>query len=116
LLLRVVSGVATLLQGGAILLGADHPAPIAWVTGLLIVVGGAALLVGFLTPVASAIVALGITGVALDGIPLPPLNLFEGPLSALLVVTIAAATGCLGPGAFSLDAMLFGRREVLIRR
>jgi hypothetical protein len=29
-------------------------------------------------------------------------------------VVLAAAVLCLGPGAFSVDARLFGRREVII--
>ena len=35
--------------------------------------------------------------------------------AAVLATGIAAALGLLGPGAYSVDAVLFGRREVVIR-
>jgi hypothetical protein len=42
------------------------------------------------------------------------LELFEAKLTAALATVIAVALICLGPGAFSLDARLFGRREIII--
>jgi uncharacterized membrane protein YphA (DoxX/SURF4 family) len=116
LLLRTVAGVVALVQGGAIAFGPGTSGPVAWLTALLAVASGAALLVGFVTPIASALVALGGAVVTLDMARSASVDLLADPLAALLVVTIAVATACLGPGAFSLDAWLFGRREVLIRR
>ena len=104
-----------LLQGGALLLAGDAPPPVRAIA-LIAAVGGAALLAGLLTPLACAIAATGGAAMALDAAAFAPLTHTDGPLAGLLLVTIAAATACLGPGAFSLDARLFGRREVLIRR
>lgn len=39
---------------------------------------------------------------------------FEVMLPSLFAVTIGAAIGCIGPGAFSIDARMFGRREIII--
>jgi uncharacterized membrane protein YphA (DoxX/SURF4 family) len=39
---------------------------------------------------------------------------FVNPTTATLFAAIALAVICLGPGAFSLDARLFGRREIII--
>jgi uncharacterized membrane protein YphA (DoxX/SURF4 family) len=42
------------------------------------------------------------------------LELFEAKLTTALATVIVVALVCLGPGAFSLDARLFGRREIII--
>jgi uncharacterized membrane protein YphA (DoxX/SURF4 family) len=116
LLLRIVSGAVALLQGGDIAVDVDAAGPLGWMIGLLVAASGAALLVGFLTPVASAVVAVVCAAPALLPATLTPTSLSTDRLALILTVTIAVAMTCLGPGAFSLDAWLFGRREVLIRR
>lgn len=115
-MLRAVSGVVALVQGGVIAFGPDAVGPAAWLTALLAAASGAALLLGFLTPVASGVIALGGAAITFHGPASAAVNLLADPLAALLIVAMAVATACLGPGAFSLDAWLFGRREVLIRR
>jgi len=85
-----------------------------WVVGLLAVASGALLLLGFLSKAACVLVGLGSIGVALSWFPAPPLNLFDTKLSLLFVIIMAAAIMLLGPGAFSFDARLFGRREIII--
>lgn len=105
LLLRGAAGLAALLQGGWWL------AHSAFVYGLLAIVCGAALLIGALTPIAAALVGLQSVAVALSQFPsfLP-----HTKLSAVLLAVIAVALVLLGPGAFSLDARRFGRREINI--
>jgi hypothetical protein len=58
--------------------------------------------------------ALAIIGVALPWLPAPPLSLFNSKLSLIFVGIMAVAIMLLGPGAFSLDCRLFGRREIII--
>jgi hypothetical protein len=41
-------------------------------------------------------------------------SLFDTRLATTLATSIAVAILCLGPGAFSIDARLFGRREIII--
>jgi len=78
------------------------------------IVSAIALLLGYLTPVAAALAALMTLGAGL--VWPPPLSL--GPdafrLSFALLMVIAVALVCLGPGAFSLDARNYGRREIII--
>jgi uncharacterized membrane protein YphA (DoxX/SURF4 family) len=82
-----------------------------WVVVLLTVASGVSLLVGFLTPVTCALTA---AGTVLLRIQAPTPILFDAKLATLLVAIMAAAIGFLGPGAFSLDSRLFGRREIII--
>lgn len=41
-------------------------------------------------------------------------SFLESKLAGVLLSIITAALICLGPGAFSLDSRLFGRREIII--
>jgi hypothetical protein len=73
-----------------------------------------AIFVGFLTPVTSAAATVGylVTGVSPSLMTQATNN-----ISALTAFNLAAISGALvllGPGAFSLDARLFGRREIII--
>ncbi len=69
-------------------------------------------MVGFLTPVG---VVVGLVAVAM-GLPKGSPILLDGRLAAGLIVVVAAAVALLGPGAFSVAARLFGRREISIPR
>jgi len=96
------------------LVAGGPPAPEHWPFGLLNVLSGISLLLGFLTPFASGLIALTTAGTALSWFPAPTSNLFNSPLAAMLVVIIGAAVAVLGPGAISVDCRLFGRREIII--
>ena len=84
--------------------------------GLLAIAVGALILIGFVTPVAGILASLGGVGLVLSWFPAPLSSLLVAWPMILLVVTVAIAIVCLGPGAFSLDARLFGRREIIIPR
>ncbi len=81
-------------------------------TGSLEILVGTALMIGFLTPIAGACASLDnlVNGVSW--------SLTSGGNSNAIVflylVVICVAITLLGPGAFSLDARLFGRREIII--
>jgi uncharacterized membrane protein YphA (DoxX/SURF4 family) len=114
LMLRAAVGAAAVVQGGACLVGGADPRSWAWVVGLLAVACGASLLIGLLTPLASVLVGLGSASVALSWFPAAALNLLDARSATVFVVIMAVAIFLLGPGAFSLDARLFGRREIII--
>jgi uncharacterized membrane protein YphA (DoxX/SURF4 family) len=80
----------------------------------LVIAPGCLLLIGFWTRVMAGLATIiDITGV---------FSLFPeskvGPLgittTAILATAIAAAVLCLGAGALSVDARIFGRREIVI--
>jgi uncharacterized membrane protein YphA (DoxX/SURF4 family) len=90
-------------MGAVLTLG---PVPAGYIT----TAGGALLAAGFLTPLVALAVA-GSLAARLYG-PTPPLP----ELSLLLLIGGCVAVALLGPGAYSLDARLFGRREIVIPR
>jgi hypothetical protein len=110
LLLRSAAGVAAVVEGGAYL--ADGGGSVG--CGVVAVASGLSLLVGFLTPLASAVIAAGTTAVALAWVPPPTIHVLRDSPTTAFVVIVAAAIMLLGPGAFSLDSYLFGRREIVI--
>jgi uncharacterized membrane protein YphA (DoxX/SURF4 family) len=67
-----------------------------------------------LTPIAAILAALISTGITLSWFPPPSIAHCRSLLAIVLEMAIAIALICLGPGAFSVDARLFGRREIII--
>ena len=114
LLLRIAVGVTAIVQAVFCLNDGGNSAFWDWIPGLLMLGSGIALLVGFLTPIAGIVVALSILISTFSWFRAPVPNLFETRLTTILTVTISAAIVFLGPGALSLDARLFGRREIII--
>jgi len=99
--MRVVGGVALIstaimrLQTGAVVI------PIlAIITGLL-------LMAGLWTPVAGSLVAIiGIWRTV---------NHISDPWAGMLLATLGAALALVGPGAWSVDARLFGWKRIDVR-
>jgi uncharacterized membrane protein YphA (DoxX/SURF4 family) len=114
LLLRAVAGASALAQVGAYLSSGPEGAPASWALAGLAMVSGAGLVAGFLTPVAAAGVILSAVAVAFSTAPAAGSGLaahWQGPS---FVAAVALALAMLGPGALSIDAWLFGRREIII--
>src|SRR5271165_6833897 len=111
LLLRAALGLSLLALGAAYLLDGQDLTFLIWIVSLLLFVSSILLLVGYLTPLAGGFAGLFSLGCALGLIPEPAWGFLTTRPSAVLAAAIAVALVCLGPGAFSLDARLFGRRE-----
>jgi uncharacterized membrane protein YphA (DoxX/SURF4 family) len=82
--------------------------------GALLILSGMALLLGLFTAVASVSVGCAAIGSALSWLPAPMPNVFDAALPAALVAILAVAIALLGPGAWSVDARLFGFRQIII--
>ena len=113
LVLRAALSLVVLVQGG-FYFRATNTTPAQWTAGLTLILGGLLLLIGFLTPVAGGIVGLGGLGIWLSLLPLSATTLFDSSVAVVFGATILLAVVILGPGAFSVDARVFGRREIII--
>jgi uncharacterized membrane protein YphA (DoxX/SURF4 family) len=112
LLLRIVVGGGATIQGIAYLRQLGEPGVMS-IGAVLAVVSGLAVLAGFMTP-ASGVLA-GLTTCAIVATWAPPgASGFIDRLAAAILAIDAAALALLGPGALSMDARLFGRREIII--
>jgi hypothetical protein len=114
LLLRIAVGVTAIIHAGIYLTNQAHPMLLEWVVGLIVVATAAFVLIGLLTPVMGTLTGMGIIGISLSRLSESTPVLLDSKSSVILVLTMAAAIVFLGPGAFSLDARLFGRREIII--
>jgi uncharacterized membrane protein YphA (DoxX/SURF4 family) len=112
LLVRLVVG-GTASSQAWLLIAANHGAvTTSVVVALLAFVTGLALVIGFMTPIASVLLsAYGLLLTIGSSIP-GHLPLFESGLARLEFIAMSAALIALGPGAWSLDARLYGRREI----
>ena len=112
-LLRAAVGLTLIAQGTAHVTGAVEMTPTAIINDVIAVVIGGALMLGFLTPVAGTAAAVFSFMTALTWLPSGAAVPFDGPVSFLHAI-VSCAIALLGPGAFSVDSYLFGRREIVI--
>jgi uncharacterized membrane protein YphA (DoxX/SURF4 family) len=113
--LRAAIGAIAISDGLAVVSSSDDGI-VTIAAGAFGVLTGACLLAGFLTPIAGALAALGAIALALSKLPSPGADTLQDKSLVILVALVAAAVMLLGPGALSLDARLFGRREIIIPR
>ena len=77
-----------------------------WSIVVLLLASAVCLLLGFVTPVAAVLIGATSLWLAFWTTPYP--------IQELEIVVLAIVIALLGPGAFSIDARMFGRREILI--
>jgi hypothetical protein len=112
LLLRVTVGVTAAVQAWRALASTNLDL-LGAMPAVVLLVCGVALTIGIFTPLCSALVGVGYAlgmFTPFDGVVLPRL---DGG-AAVVGLAAAAALAMLGPGAFSVDCRLFGRREIFI--
>lgn len=81
---------------------------------ILLILSGAALLLGCLTPLAGFFSAVSFAAMFLGFLPEHLGTGAEGRAIVARIVFTSISIILLGPGGFSLDAYLFGRREIII--
>ena len=82
----------------------DSPSSIAMIPDIIGACAGVLLLVGLWTPFVGTLIAVVELWVALTHL--------SDPWISIMLATIGATSAMLGPGAFSVDARLFGRRHL----
>jgi uncharacterized membrane protein YphA (DoxX/SURF4 family) len=113
LLLRLAVAAVLVEHAGACLFDAGASSG-AWIVGVLAAAAAVLLALGFLTPLSAASAVVIAAGLALRVLPSPSRSAFGAGATTLAVTLAAAALSLLGPGGFSVDAALFGRREITI--
>jgi uncharacterized membrane protein YphA (DoxX/SURF4 family) len=111
--LRAAIGFTAMVQG-VYLSGQGDSTPGTWAVVFLVILSGALLLLGLLTPAAAILLGLGSVAAAHLWFTATAQNLLDNWLSLIIGIMMVAAIMLLGPGAYSLDARLFGRREIII--
>lgn len=114
LLLRALVGCSLIAQGVAFVQSPNRGLGVCCAAALALT-SGAFLLAGLMTPLVAVLVAIGGVGIALSLVPLPGYDLFDGYPAIINLIVLSIAIALLGPGAFSVDARMFGRREITIR-
>jgi uncharacterized membrane protein YphA (DoxX/SURF4 family) len=114
LLLRAAVGTALVARGVLAAAARDVSGP-AFSLALGTIVSGLALLAGFLTPLAG-LLAAAVTAADALGTRVPAWTPADGIAAWALLLAAALALALAGPGAVSLDARLFGRREIEVPR
>lgn len=113
LLLRAVLGIAIIVQG-APYIGAPDATVASWIFGLAAAASSCLLLIGFLTPVAGVVVGLAGLGISVTGGPSTTAEVFDSRAAIIFGLTILLAIIGAGPGRYSVDARVFGRREIVV--
>jgi uncharacterized membrane protein YphA (DoxX/SURF4 family) len=96
-----------------------EPTPASWALAGLAVLSGLGLVAGFLTPAAAAGVSVSTLAIAAASPAVIGAGLAGASVAASwqgpgFVAANGLALAMLGPGALSIDAWLFGRREIVI--
>jgi putative oxidoreductase len=104
--MRIGLGITEIYLSTAILLG-ETPAPASVVQSLIAAAAGVFLLAGLWTPVAAILAALDQIWIAFS------LRSSHGGGNwiHILLAVLSVSVSMLGPGAWSIDARLFGRRR-----
>lgn len=114
MLLRAAGGAVLITQGATYFSDTHEPGFLSTIVVSVVTVLGVLLLIGFLTRVVALLAALVGVSTVFAWFPGSSVNSFDAHMTAVLSAVIALSLICLGPGALSLDARLFGRREIII--
>jgi uncharacterized membrane protein YphA (DoxX/SURF4 family) len=111
LLLRAALGITTLIQASAYLTTQSDLSVRTMFAAIAAIICGGLMLLGFFTPVIGVLLFAGGFIKALMMFSPSP-QIFSSRIIYEIILSVAIIL--LGPGAFSLDAKLFGRREIFI--
>jgi uncharacterized membrane protein YphA (DoxX/SURF4 family) len=114
LILRSALGVALLLRTFACLHDRNVENPVIVIVILPMVLNALLIVAGYRTRIAAVAAMLAITAAMFSCTGDPVVKTLDIRTTEVYAIVIAAAVACIGPGMFSLDSRLFGRREIVI--
>ena len=114
LILRSALGVALALTAFACVHDRNGWNPVIVIVILLMILSALLIIAGYRTRVWAVVAMLTIVAGMTSCAGGPVLQVFDTRTTEVFAIMIAVAVACLGPGAFSVDSRLFGRREIVI--
>lgn len=102
LVIRIAAGTALIIDGKSRILPGQLTLPL--VSGVFAIADGIILIAGLWTPLA------GILAIALSATEVFVYH--ENPCPGILLAAMGAGVAFVGPGAFSMDARLFGLKKI----
>lgn len=114
LILRSALGGALALKALACLHNKHDSNPVIITVILLMGLSALLIIAGYRTRVAAVAAMVAIIAGMISCTSDPGLQVLDSRTTEVFAIMIAAAVACLGPGVFSLDSRLFGRREIVI--
>jgi uncharacterized membrane protein YphA (DoxX/SURF4 family) len=106
--------VNAITQGICILTVSGCPVSSLLVLGISEVALGLAMLAGVLTPIVSSVLSVGYLVECVSVFVSSDVDKHANALTAACLASMCVSIALLGPGAFSIDARLFGRLEIII--
>lgn len=116
LFLRLAAAGTAMVQGYSYFAVDGAGSEGGYLVGIALILSGLLLLAGFLTPLVCSLLCVLVGSTGAGWIGPPPDNLFDKVLPTALTAVIAISVTILGPGGYSVDSRLFGRREIIIPR
>jgi uncharacterized membrane protein YphA (DoxX/SURF4 family) len=113
LVLRAVLGLALVAEGGCYIREPNSSLG-AVCMGLSVIAAGGLLILGLFTPFVGLVVGLGAVGIILSLLPGCSPNVFDSKPAVIFALTMLLTVIGAGPGRYSMDARMFGRREIII--
>ena len=114
LLLRVVVGASGAIEAGFNFTGAHVAVSVTTIAAVCVANASLAVIIGFLTPLAGTLLCGAGMATMLMRIPSDALVLLDSRMATFEFVVMSAVLTILGPGMISVDARLFGRREIVV--
>ena len=107
-------GLVIVMGAGAEVFNRPEPGLLSHLPAAIALLAGALMVIGLATPIAAFVAMLEAAGILFSSVPASGLNPYASKVCCLLVTVSSAAVVLLGPGAFSIDARLFGWHEVIL--
>ena len=114
ILLRSAFGIVVISEAVANLMNQHGSELLSYAAALSVVVAGLLLIIGLVTPLAALIIILESGTILFSMVPIGEPPSYDSKLCCIFRTIASASLVLLGPGAFSLDARLFGWHEVIL--
>ena len=110
---RLVIGGMTVSFAARWLAGSAERTAYVWAIGIASVMCGTMLVVGFMTLVAGVLASVSIVAISFSTQAFAP-SMSPAVALNLLTAILALGLALTGPGAFSIEGHLYGRREIVV--